>query len=83
LIIAILISATHAKAALIPEKVIKSLLDEFEQLGIEERKLKVSENALTAATGCGKSCSKGNSSGVTKPYHTDAECWKCRQKGHN
>src|SRR5882724_11401194 len=39
-------------------------------------------NALAAISGCGKSDNKGNGSDTDKPDHTDAECWKCRNKGH-
>ena len=35
-----------------------------------------------AISGCGKPCNKGNGSGMNKPDHTDAECWKCGKKGH-
>ena len=76
-------SATHEKVSLKPNKVIESLLDEFKQLGIEEQQLKASENALVAAEGCRKSWNKGGSSSMQKPDHTDVECWKCGQKGHN
>ena len=82
LINAISMSVTHAKVSLEPDKVIESLLDEFERLGIEEHQLKASENALVAVGGCGKSCNKKGSSSTQKPDHTDVECWKCGQKGH-
>src|SRR5882724_2083765 len=75
-------SATHVKVSLIPDKVIESLIDEFEWLGIEAQQLKANENALTATAGCGKSRNKGGSSSMQKPDHTDMKCWKCSQKGH-
>ena len=62
LINAISMSATHVKVSLKPNKVIESLLDEFERLGIEEHQLKASENALAAAGGRGKSHNKKGSS---------------------
>ena len=74
-------STTHAKIDLEPVKVVDSLLDEFEWLTIKGRQLKVTENTL-AATGHSKSCNKGDKSSTQKPDHTDAECWKCGQKGH-
>ena len=43
LINVISMSATHVKVSLEPDKVIESLLDEFEWLGIEERQLKASD----------------------------------------
>ena len=82
LINAILMSATHVKVSLEPDKVIESLPDESERLGIEEWQLKASKNALAAVGGHRKSQNKGGSSSMQKPDHMDAECWKCGQNGY-
>jgi gag-polypeptide of LTR copia-type/Zinc knuckle len=79
LINAITMSAAHAKAKLEPDQVVSTLIDEFEWLTIEERQLKVSENALAATKGCGKPQACGSTPSTTK---SDVECWKCGKKGH-
>ena len=81
LVNAITVSSSHARVVLEPGKVVESLLDEFEHLSIEDRQLKAAENALAAAAGGSKSHGKGGSN-MSKADHSDAECWKCGQKGH-
>src|SRR5882724_1804607 len=46
------------------------------------RAVVIQYNAISAISGFGKPHNKGNGSDTDKPDHTDAECWKCRNKGH-
>ena len=69
----------HAKAKLELDQVVSTLIDKFQQLTIEERQLKASENALATTKGHGKPQACGGTSNTTK---TDIECWKCSKKGH-
>ena len=79
LINAISLSAKHAQVKLEPDAVIGSLLEEFERLKIEDRQLKTTENALTAAKGHGKGRRTGDNS---RSKQSDVECWKCGKTGH-
>ena len=78
LINVIAMSVMHAKVKLEPAQVIRMLIDEFKRLAIEEHQLKASENALTAAKGCGKSQAHRGTPNTTR---SDVECWKCGKKG--
>ena len=55
LINVITMSAMHTKVTLKPTKIIKSLINKFEQLTIEEWQLKATENVLAMVGGHGKS----------------------------
>ena len=76
-------STAHLKVNLKPDDVIKSLMDEFECLIIEDTQLKASEKALAAAGRGGKKGRKfhDNKDNAVKSDHVKVECWNCGKKG--
>ena len=67
LINVITMSTMHAKVQLEPDHVVRTLIDEFEQLEIKDHQLKARKNPLTTTKARTK---------------VDIECWKCGKKGH-